>query len=385
MTEMVQNDKDIKKCYNSNHIMQTAWKKIIMLTLLALAGAFGLAQTSNAASITVSPPKFEFEAEKGQIISETIFITNGDASELRLESSVADFTAEGEEGNPRFTEGDNVSAFSLASWLLIAKEPISIPAGAKVEVPFQVRIPATAEAGGHFGTIFFSPIDESGGGVAVKQKVGVLLLVKVKGEIREQGSLDIFNSYNSKVTANEVAAAPAQSFFEKFPINLMVRLTNTGNVHIRPRGTIAVRNSFGQTLTRLGEETVLNPAGAVIGSKLVDYLPVNDRGGNVLPGSSRVFLQTWKGYGSINYAPDSKKEIVWKGLGFGCYTAELELAYAGQNFPKQIIHFWILPWKIISSVIAVLIALYFLIKKWNQISRARLKRQLREELERERN
>lgn len=365
--------------------MQTVWKKIFVLTLLAFAGIFGLSPASRGASITVSPPKFEFEAEKGQVISETIAITNGDATELRLESSVADFTAEGEEGKPRFTEGDNVSAFSLASWLAISNEPISIPAGAKVEVPFQVRVPANAEAGGHFGTIFFSPVSDQSGGIAVKQKVGVLLLVRVGGDIREQAELNIFSAYRGDIVADAVALAKPKSLFASFPVALAARVTNTGNVHLKPEGSIVLKNMFGKTLPRVGEKLVFKPGGAVVGAEIADILPVNDAGGNVLPASSRVFLSLWRGYGSQELSETGERAIAWRGIGFGRYTAELELGYSDARFPKQVIHFWIIPWKIIGGAIVGLIALYFLIKKWRQISRERLKRQLRKEFERERN
>lgn len=338
----------------------------------------------SAASITVSPPKIELEMEKGQEVRQTITITNGEASELVLATSVSDFTASGESGEATFTE-DGQTAFSLSSWISLPNETITVPAQGRIEMPFTVRIPANAEAGGHFGTIFFSPVTSGGGDIAVKQKVGVLLLVKVKGEIKEQGTLDIFDTFNAKVDPDQVHKTSPQAIFEKFPINLAVRITNTGNVHSKPSGKITLKNTFGQILTRVGEEAVLSPTGAITGTKLVDYLPVNDRSGNVLPGSSRVFLQTWKGYGSINYTQDGKKEIVWKGLGFGRYTAELELNYASNNLPKQTISFWILPWKVIGGGIIILIALFFLIKKWRQVNRERIKRQLRREIERERN
>src|SRR3989338_1836544 len=68
-----------------------------------------------AASITVSPPKFEISAEKGQILQREITITNGDAADLTLNVSAANFTASGESGEAAFTEDNTNSAFSLSS------------------------------------------------------------------------------------------------------------------------------------------------------------------------------------------------------------------------------------------------------------------------------
>lgn len=366
-----------KMAANSQKLLQFATLLAGIWLLLGQGSVF-------AASITVSPPKLEIEAEKGQTISQNITITNGEPTELVLGTSVSDFTASGESGEAAFTQSENQTAFSLSSWISLPSATITVPASGKVSMPFTVRIPDIAEAGGHFGTIFFSPVTSGGGDIAVKQKVGVLLLVKVKGEIREQGTLDIFDTFNAKVLPNQVHLTKPQAVFEKFPINFAVRVTNTGNVHSKPSGKIILKNTLGRILTRVGEEVILSPTGAVSGTKLVDYLPVNDSKGNVLPGSSRVFLQPWKGYGSIVYDQTGKRELVWKGLGFGRYTAELELNYAGKDLAKQTVSFWILPWKIMAGVILGLIALYFLIKKWRQVNRARLKRQLRKELERER-
>ncbi len=367
----------------ANHNLINFAKISLFFSFWLILGQF----QAYAASVTVSPPKFEFEVEKGQTITQNITITNGEPSDLTLATSAADFTAAGEEGKPSFAEDANQvnSAFSLASWINLPNQVITVPGSGKLVVPFTVRVPEHAEAGGHFGTIFFSPITAAAGDISIKQKVGVLLLVRVKGEIRESGNLDIFDTYNSAITGDQVANAKTQAVFETFPINLAVRLTNTGNVHTKPQGKIIIKNTFGQALTRVGEEAILNGSGAITGTKVVDYIPVNDRGGNVLPNSSRVFLQPWKGLGSQVYDENGQKSIAWKGLGFGRYTAELELSYAGQIMPKQVISFWILPWKIMAGGLALIIALYFISKKWRQMSRERLKRQLRKELERENN
>ncbi len=354
--------------------------------VLATAGISVLTAPAHAANITVSPPKFEFDAvEKGGRITGTITITNGDAEPLVLIPSVADFTAQGEAGKPAFIEGDDTSAFSLSSWITLPAEAITVPANEKLEVPFSVTVPENAEAGGHFGTIFFSPVVQAEGNIAVQQKVGVLLLVRVSGEVRETGEVSIFKSYPADIDAETVHEAKSRLFFSEFPVTLAVRFTNTGNVHIKPVGTITLKNTFGNELARVGEETTVTDNGAITGSKLVDYLPVNDRQGNVLPNSSRVFLSSWQGYGSLVLNEQGDREIDWRGTGFGRYTATLSLSYGDTTLPAQTIHFWIIPWMIILPSLAGLIILILLILFWRKYSRERLKQQLREELEAEQN
>lgn len=51
----------------------------------------------------------------------------------------------------------------------------------------------------------------------------------------------------------------------------------------------------------IGKESILNEYGATIGEKIVDYIPFNDEGGNVLPSSSRLFQSSWKGFPYQSY------------------------------------------------------------------------------------
>lgn len=359
---------------------------LVIFTVLATAGMAVLSAPVHAANITVSPPKFEFdEVEKGERVNGAITITNGDAEPLVLIPSIADFTAQGEAGKPAFTETDAVRAFSLSAWVSLPAEAITVPANDRLEIPFAITVPENAEAGGHFGTIFFSPVTEQSGTIAVQQKVGVLLLVRVAGDVHETGDISVFASFPADVDAEAVNQATPQSFFSKFPLVIAVRFTNTGNVHLKPEGTITLKNTFGTELARVGEEIIQTATGAVTGTKLVDYLPVNDTDGNVLPNSSRVFLSEWKGYGSLVLNEQAEREIAWKGLGFGRYTAELNLSYGDTKLPVHVIHFWIIPWMIILPSLVGLATLFALIKFWRKHSRERLKQALREELEAEQN
>ena len=80
---------------------------------------------------------------------------------------------------------------------------------------------------------------------------------------------------------------------------------------------------------------------------------------------------------------NEEREIAWKGLGFGRYTAELDLEYGDTQLPTTRIHFWIIPWMIILPTLAGLIILIMLIKFLRTHSRERLKQSLRQELEQE--
>lgn len=79
----------------------------------------------------------------------------------------------------------------------------------------------------------------------------------------------------------------------------------------------------------------VNDQGLVVSSRQVDYIPVNDTQGNVLPKSIRKFETMWENQNDKFH--------------FGPYTATLELSYGnGQETTPQTTSFWILPWKLIA-------------------------------------
>lgn len=56
---------------------------------------------------------------------------------------------------------------------------------------------------------------------------------------------------------------------------------------------------------------IINEADVIIGEKEVDYIPVNDQGGNVLPGQVRSFELEWEGF-SYTTVEDGKEVVKFK-------------------------------------------------------------------------
>jgi len=171
------------------------------------------------------------------------------------------------------------------------------------------------------------------------------------------------------------------SFFENFPVNFALRFENTGNTHVKPTGKIEI-SSFGQQLQNIGVETVLNSQGVIIDQNIVDYIPVNDARGNSLANSFRRFDTTYQGEAYWYRNDDGTKEIRYRGLPIGYYTAKLTLDYGSGN--EQItreISFIVLPWKQVLGGIIALVLVIFLFIKYRSWSRARMKAQLMAEMQ----
>ncbi|PIE85548.1 hypothetical protein CSA08_01445 [Candidatus Gracilibacteria bacterium] len=83
---------------------------------------------------------------------------------------------------------------------------------------------------------------------------------------------------------------------EEFKIGFKIPFKNEGNTHIKLKGNIVLTDENGKQIKGVGKETIKNEYGAVIGEKVVDYIPINDSDSKVLPGTKRIFQCEWKGF-----------------------------------------------------------------------------------------
>ena len=352
-----------------------------LLTLLALTFSFALLQSAQAAGIVLTPPKFEFDADPGQTINSVVKITNQNSSSLVLTSEAKDFIASGETGTPTFVDpGEGNEAISLASWININdQQPVVVRPGQKVEIPFTITVPENAEPGGKYGTMFFAP-PAGEGQLSVVQKIGSLILVRVSGEIVEEGQLDTFGAYPANLPGEEIPNTSSDFFFEKPPVDFAVRYENTGNVQVKPQGKIEIFNTFGGQVTPAGVLTIINEGGVELRKEIVDYVPVNDGRGNVLAKSFRTFNASWNGIPYWYKEEDGTKVIKYKGYPIGLYTAELSLTGAKGETITESIKFFVFPAKeILGGLLAAVVAIFALIK-YRAWSRRRLEEQIRKQM-----
>jgi len=311
-------------------------KRFALVTILIIGGAF-LAQQTLA--LTISPVKFELGAYPGQVVRTELLLRNEEKETKTFYSSFANFRAKEETGKPKFIE----EKAGLASWFEITPQVVLEP-GEQKTIPFSIRIPQDAEPGGHFAAIFWGtspPAEEGTSQLTVGAKLGMLVLLRVEGEIKEEGKLLEFGTKDQK------------RFFSHLPLNLTFRFENSGNVQLKPKGEIEIKNIFGRTLT---------------------VLPANKAEGSVLPQSIRKF--------EVEYNPKGTK-ITEKGgffeelkrektnFAFGRYTANLNLEYGiAKEKAQASFSFFVIPWRILTLAILVLVGIFLLltkgVKKYNQ-------------------
>ncbi len=309
--------------------------KIFGFMVAILLGVLLLPLAGNA--ITVSPPIIEIEAVRGDVISQILKVRNENTSAVTYYLSAERFIAGGEEGQPQFIGED----IGLSTWLNFPVDSVTIPGGETVEIPFTIAIPNFAGPGGHYAAIFLStlPPDSVAGGsqVSIAQKIGTLVLVRIAGDIKEGSSVAEFEA--------------VADTFDSLPVDFNLRIENTGNVHVKPMGTILLKNMFGSV------------AGQVA---------VNETGGNVLPDQIRKFTPSWvknpNAVGASSFWGKYREQR--ENYAFGKYNADLTLAYgtAGKVLTGDA-SFWVIPWNIIIVNLIILVILvvilYYLVKKYN--------------------
>ena len=330
-------------------------RHLALITILVLGGVVFFAPQTDA--LTVSPPKMELTGDPGQIIAGWFDLFNEQDTVKIFYSSFENFEARGETGNPYFLP----STTGLATWITTS-ESITLEPGEREKIPFSISIPENVEPGGHFAAIFWSTTPsqvQKGGQVAIGAKIGILVLLRVSGELKEGGGLLEFKTEDGK-------------FLTSLPITFFYRFSNDGGDRIKPAGEIKIKNTLGFTSA---------------------VLDANKREGNVLPGSIRKFTALWHSKGQrisdltkmeelelmakITKEGKEKKgffEIAgaqWNNFAFGMYNAKLVLTYGQDNkTAEDSFRFFVVPWQLLSIIIIILAAVGFLgflgLKRYNR-------------------
>jgi hypothetical protein len=299
-------------------------KKIITYALLIVSGLSFF--PVNSLALTISPAKFEFSADPGDTIQSQITLINEQKTTLVFEASFERVTTRGSYGEPVFT-GEKTG---LASWIELTSSRVTLDPGEEKRIPLTIEVPMNADAGGNYAAIFWSNVPSEGGGsgMGITMRVAALVLLRVSGEVIEQGEILGFRV--------------DKKFVNYLPIDFNFAFKNTGTVHLKPRGEIVIKNIFGRT---------------------TQILPVNSEGYNVLPDSERNFSANWQPRLEIQgkgFLAELKKEKA--DFAFGYYRATLDLEFGdtqAKQSLKSSLGFLVIPWRILLLSFLILGAVFF--------------------------
>lgn len=318
--------------------MKTPYKHFITFIVLFIT-VLGFGQ--NTSALTVSPAILEISGDAGTSLVGSIQLFNETDREQTFFTSYENFEPSDDSGTPNFVGAEN----GLATWIT-AVASVTLKSKERTDIPFTVNIPANIDAGGYFSAIFFGtqPPSPEGGVVSIGGRLGVLTLLRVNGDIPEDGGL------------LEYGTADGKGFYTMPPIEFEYRFSNDGGDRVVPRGDIEIKNTFG---------------------KVKDTIDVNPTEGSVLPDSARRFRTTWN---PDSVTPSGFIETVkyqWNNFYFGFYTAELNLGWGFTNQTAgQSISFFMFPWQLLLVLIFIVSLLIVTIKLGGKAYKKSLMRQL---------
>ena len=297
-------------------------KLYIFITLIFLSSYLLISPPSAVAQqgegLTISPPISEIDLTPGKVYDEIIKVTNPTKEIVEVYPVARNFSASGESGTPTIESPGEDATYGLASWISFNQTKLALTPEQDIEFKYKITVPADAEPGGHYGAVLFTSQPPKPEGettqIALASMIGSLILAKVPGDIIEKADVKEF-------TTN-------RGIYFKPPVNFTLRITNSGNIHFKPKGEIAISN-WGKT---------------------TGSLDINSKKGNILPNSTRKFED-------LSFSA--------KNTQFGKFTAKLSATYGEKNQPLtgQVV-FWIIPWWLITTI-AVLLAviIFFIVRK----------------------
>ena len=328
-------------------------------------------------NMTVSPIKYELEVDPGDIITQTATLFNYSQDTLYITTSTAEFISDGRSWKPIIVKPATNSQ-SISSWITLHTADFTIAPNEEKTISFDVFIPDNARPGGHYWAVFFENDAnglDNGSRIWINVDYWVLLLVNVSWEIIKEWSVDwvtVRNNWWGGWYRNKKDNCPLGDFTksnfdnkcideiwewesdideskeidltdilwddldenneDELDIKFEIPFENKWNTHIKPTWKITLVDEDGKQIKNVGKEVVLNDNGAIIWEKIVDYIPINDIWGNVLPQTQRVFEWEWKWFPYKVY-DDAWDEVVK-------YWSPNEY-YTKKNIPENtILNFW---------------------------------------------
>lgn len=263
----------------------------------------------SASGVGLQPSLIERGASQGEVLNESIAVTNLSDQEQTYYLLLKDITTVAEGGRPVYADpGLEKTGFELTEWLTLETEEVTLLPGEKREIDVTITVPEDASPGSHFGGIFISmqPPRLRQVGASVGYEVANIVSIRIAGDVTESAIIRSFKT--NKLVYGETK------------VQFSAEIENRGNVLVRPIGPVTVQNMFG---------------------KEVAQMTLNESKSGIFPYTKRAFEITWKD----------------ENIGFGRYQASLAMTYGDLGRQATIVStasFWILPMNIITPALIIL-------------------------------
>src|SRR5579871_3986572 len=303
---------------------------LFFITSLLFAWSTQQIFAQEAFNATVSPHFFDTTLTPGGTFTQTVRIRNNNDTPMPLSIQIKKLIPQ---DNGSYTLADFTKADDYAKWLKVTVASVSAAPQEWTDIPFSVHIPPSGAFGYYWAIMIGATSSSAKTAERVNGAIAIPILVAVEKEgISFRGAITNF--------------ATSQNWYEYPPITFLTTISNTGNVHIKPRGNIFISDWQG---------------------KQVAALDINADAGNILPNAKRIFMSTWnnsfiteeiktqndKAVLDKNGKPEKQLHIDFQkllSLRIGKYTAHALVVISGDKHDTLLeasTSFFVFPWKIV--------------------------------------
>jgi hypothetical protein len=248
--------------------MQTSFRSTL-LAALAGVGLWCFAVPARAdVSLGASPASLDMTLDRGKTAAQTVLLFNQGKDPVTVTAYAWDWWHE--PGNPRKFAPPGTLPHSAAKWISFVPEKVTVSPGKGANVTVVIATPSDASAG-NYAVAWFEAIPDAKPGakeLRVGARIGVLVLTEVRGQSKPAVTVDALTI--SPPTASQ-------------PLKADIKITNSGDVHLFPKGTLVIMDHKRKLVGHVGFDKQR-------------LLPGEDRkvtlkyGGDLKPGDYEVIL-----------------------------------------------------------------------------------------------
>lgn len=315
-------------------------------TAFLFAFVFFIPSTAFAAdgslNLITSPLPINLITTPGSSVSTPIKIKNGGTDTEQIKITLMKFKAYQSNGQPQLMDPEPTDEF--LKWASFSEDTFTASPDEWKTITATFTVPQDAAFGYYYAIVFSRANEEKptdSKQTAVVGGTAVLVLLEARVPHAER-SIEVTEFSTDK------------QMYEFLPTTFTVKLKNTGNVHVAPRGNIFINKGSEHDIA---------------------LLEINANKGSILPDSTRDFNEPWSdgfpvyvekkqdGKVVLDEAGNQVMELKWdfgqaSKLRWGKYTAKLLLIYDDGQRDVPIegeVSFWVVPWRLIGGGVFIII------------------------------
>ena len=171
----------------------------LLLTFVVGSPLYWAHADDEAFTLTVTPPLFQLGLQPGETWASSIQVINPNPYDITIVAEPVLFRPVGETGRPEFYHsqpGDMLPTGTLADWITVPQQSVKIRQEQTYVLPIVINVPDDAPPGGHYAAILIgnkpSEQETEGGTVSVTRSIAALVLLRISGDVNEQGRIRAF-------------------------------------------------------------------------------------------------------------------------------------------------------------------------------------------------